>query len=62
MRYDGIATLAGMEAMRKQITGSRLKLFEGVHLFFIQDPRAVERIGAFLRGEFEEESAGTLVQ
>jgi 3-oxoadipate enol-lactonase len=53
-RYDGIATPAGMEAMGKQIPGSRLQLFEGGHLFFIQDPRAVERIGAFLRGALDD--------
>jgi pimeloyl-ACP methyl ester carboxylesterase len=43
-----------LEALGKQIPGSRLELFEGGHLFFIQDPRAVERIGAFLRGEIED--------
>ncbi len=53
-RYDGIATPAGFEALRKQIPGSRLELFEGGHLFFAQDPRAVERLGAFLRGELDE--------
>ena len=53
-QYDGIATPAGFEAMRKQIPVSRLELFEGGHLFFIQDPRAVERIGAFLRGELDD--------
>ena len=53
-RYDGIATPAGFEAMGRQIPGSRLELFEGGHLFFIQDPRAVERIGAFLRGELDD--------
>ena len=53
-RYDGIATPAGFEAMQKQIPWSQLELFEGGHLFFIQDPRAVERIGAFLRGELDD--------
>lgn len=50
-RYDGIVTAANFEAMQKQIPGARLELFDGGHLFFIQDPRAVERIGAFLLGE-----------
>jgi 3-oxoadipate enol-lactonase len=50
-RYDGIATQANLEAMQKQIPGARLELFEGGHLFFIQDLRAFERIVAFLRGE-----------
>ena len=53
-RYDGIATPAGMEALLRQIPGGRLELFEGGHLFFAQDPRAVSRIGAFLRGELTE--------
>ncbi|RJQ65845.1 MAG: alpha/beta fold hydrolase [Desulfobacteraceae bacterium] len=52
-RYDGIATPANLEAMQKQIPEARLELFEGGHLFFIQDIRAFERIGAFLRGEFD---------
>jgi 3-oxoadipate enol-lactonase len=50
-RYDGLATPAGMQALQKQISGSRLELFEGGHLFFTHDPRAIPRIGAFLRGE-----------
>jgi 3-oxoadipate enol-lactonase len=53
-RYDGIATPAGFEAMQKQIPGARLEFFEGGHLFFAQDPRAVEQIGAFLRGALAE--------
>jgi 3-oxoadipate enol-lactonase len=50
-RYDGIATPANLEAMQKQIPGSRLELFEGGHLFFIQDLRAFECIVAFLQGD-----------
>ena len=53
-RYDGIATPANLEAMKKQIPGARLELFEGGHLFFIQDLRAFERIAAFLRGELND--------
>lgn len=53
-RYDGIATPGNLEAMQKKIPGARLELFEGGHLFFIQDPRAFERIGAFLRGEMDD--------
>lgn len=48
-RYDGIASVANQEAMRKQIPNAKLELFEGGHLFFIQDPRAYERIIAFLQ-------------
>jgi 3-oxoadipate enol-lactonase len=53
-RYDGIATPANLEAMQKQIPGARLELFEGGHLCFIQDPRAFERIVAFLQGEIDD--------
>jgi 3-oxoadipate enol-lactonase len=49
-RYDGIATPANLNALQKQIPGSRLELFKGGHLFFLQDPRAFERISAFLLG------------
>jgi 3-oxoadipate enol-lactonase len=50
-RYDGIAMPSNLEAIQRQIPGARLELFEGGHLFFIQDPRAFERIVAFLRGD-----------
>ena len=53
-RYDGIATPANLEAMQKQIPEARLELFEGGHLFFIQDPRAFDRIVSFLRGELDD--------
>jgi len=53
-RYDSIAPPANLEAMKKQIPGARLELFEGGHLFFIQDPRAFERITAFLRDELDD--------
>jgi 3-oxoadipate enol-lactonase len=53
-RYDGIATPANLEAMQKQIPGARLELFEGGHLFFIQDPLAFECIIAFLLGDFNQ--------
>lgn len=53
-RYDGIAIPANLEAMQKQIPGAQLEFFEGGHLFFIQDPRAFERIVAFLQGELNE--------
>jgi len=49
--YDGIAKPANLKALQKQISGSRLELFEGGHLFYIQDPRAFKRITAFLRGD-----------
>jgi 3-oxoadipate enol-lactonase len=53
-RYDGIAPPANLEAMKKQIPASRLEFFKGGHLFFLQDPRAFERIRDFLKEEREE--------
>jgi len=53
-RYDGIALPANLESLQKQIPGSRMELFEGGHLFYIQDALAFERIGAFLRGELDD--------
>jgi 3-oxoadipate enol-lactonase len=52
-RYDGIALVSNLRAMQKQIPYAQLELFEGGHLFLIQDPRAFERIIAFLRGELD---------
>jgi 3-oxoadipate enol-lactonase len=52
-RYDGIALPANLQAMAGQMANSRLELFEGGHLFFMQDPRAFENIKAFLLGELE---------
>lgn len=53
-RYDGIAAPANLEAMHKQIPGSRLELFDGGHLFLIQDPRAFDRIAMFLNGDLDD--------
>lgn len=52
-RYDGVATPANLKAMQEQIQGARLELFEGGHMFFIQDKQAFERIGLFLKGELD---------
>jgi 3-oxoadipate enol-lactonase len=48
-RYDGIASVANQEAMLHQIPHATLELFEGGHLFFVQDSRAYEKIIAFLQ-------------
>jgi 3-oxoadipate enol-lactonase len=53
-QYDGVAVPANQEAMHRQIPGSRLELFEGGHQFYLQDPKAFERIVAFLKGEIED--------
>jgi 3-oxoadipate enol-lactonase len=49
--YDAIAKPANLKAMQEQIPKSRLELFEGGHLFYVRDPRAFDRMTAFLRGD-----------
>lgn len=48
-RYDGIASVDNQHALQKQIPNAQVELFEGGHLFFVQDPRAYGRIIAFLQ-------------
>ncbi len=55
-RYDGISPTANLEAIRKQVPHAHFELFEGGHLFFQQDPRAFERIAAFLLGKLQDAS------
>ena len=52
-RYDGIALPDNLQALAARIPGARLELFEGGHLFFLQDSRAFERIKDFLEGIME---------
>ena len=47
-RYDGIAPLANSEAIVSQIADSELRIYEGGHVFFVQDPRALTEILDFL--------------
>jgi len=47
-RYDGIAPVENMRAIQDRIFGARLELFEGGHLFLMQDPKAYEAILEFL--------------
>ena len=47
-RYDGIASPENMERLAGRIPGAKLELFEGGHLFLIQDPSAWKRIIEFL--------------
>ena len=49
-RYDAIAPLENSEALHAQIAGSRLEVFEGGHLFMIQDKRAYPAMAEFLLG------------
>jgi 3-oxoadipate enol-lactonase len=47
-RYDGIAPLANSEALAARIPGAELEVYEGGHMFFIQDRSAWPRITDFL--------------
>jgi 3-oxoadipate enol-lactonase len=49
--YDRQAPPENMETLKRCIPGSRLEFFEGGHGFLRDDPRAVERIVAFLKSE-----------
>ena len=57
-RYDGIAPPSNLEAIQKRIPQSMLELFEGGHLFLLQDRKAFERIGTFLNGVCDEQPGG----
>jgi 3-oxoadipate enol-lactonase len=47
-RYDGIAPLANSEAIVSRVTESQLRIYEGGHIFFIQDQRAMTEMLDFL--------------
>ena len=48
-RFDGIATPGNMRAMADRIPNAQLELFEGGHLFLIQDKQAYPAIIRFLQ-------------
>ena len=47
-RYDGIAPPANSEFLASHIPGAELALFDGGHIFFMQDPAAWPAIFGFL--------------
>lgn len=49
-RYDGVAAPAAQEAITTAIPGAKFRLFEGGHLFLLEDPAAFGQIIEFLRG------------
>lgn len=47
-RFDGVAPPANSEAIVSRIAGAELHVYEGGHLFFVQDPHALPDAFAFL--------------
>lgn len=47
-RYDAIAPLENSKLIVSQIPGSELRVYEGGHMFFVQDQRAIGEILDFL--------------
>lgn len=47
-RWDGIAPLSNSEAIASRVAGAELRVFDGGHAFFVQDPRALPEITDFL--------------
>ena len=50
-RYDGIAPLTNSEAIAGRVPNSELRIYEGGHAFFAQDPKALPEILDFLTEE-----------
>jgi pimeloyl-ACP methyl ester carboxylesterase len=50
-RYDGIAPLTNSEAIAERIPHAELRVYEGGHAFFAQDPKALPEILDFLAAE-----------
>ncbi|HMK10217.1 MAG TPA: alpha/beta hydrolase [Acidimicrobiales bacterium] len=48
--YDGIAPLANSEWMAAHIADAKLEVYEGGHMFFVQDSTALPAVVEFLRG------------
>ena len=48
-RYDGISPLPNCEALADRIPDGRLEVFEGGHLFMLEDARAWPTIITFLQ-------------
>lgn len=47
-RFDGIAPVANAEAIAARIDGAELRVYEGGHPFFVQDPKAMPDVIGFL--------------
>jgi len=50
-RFDGLAPLENSQALAGAIAGAEIDVYEGGHLFVVQDQRALPRVTGFLLGE-----------
>jgi 3-oxoadipate enol-lactonase len=50
-RFDGIAPMTNSVAIASRISHATLQVFEGGHMFFVQDPTAFPEIISFLMGD-----------
>jgi 3-oxoadipate enol-lactonase len=50
-RFDGIAPPSNSEFIASHVAGAQLRLYEGGHAFFAQDPAAIREVIAFLRAD-----------
>ena len=53
-RYDGIAPPANSEFLAGAIPGAQLRLFDGGHGFFMQDPGAIPALVEFLGADAQQ--------
>ena len=53
-RFDGIAPPSNSEFLARAIPGAELTLYDGGHIFFVQDAAAIPDTISFLRGERRE--------
>jgi pimeloyl-ACP methyl ester carboxylesterase len=47
-RYDGIAPVGNSEGIAARIAGAELRVYDGGHAFFVQDPAALPDLVEFL--------------
>ena len=50
-RFDGIAPPANSQFLAGAIPGARLAMFDGGHIFFMQDPTAFPAMVRFVEGD-----------
>jgi 3-oxoadipate enol-lactonase len=58
-RYDGIAPPENGAAIAERVANAELRVYEGGHIFFAQDPAAMSDIIAFLAGDSDESRQST---